>query len=36
MLLLFPPQLPHEVTQHRGEGMRLSLAMNIGPALNAD
>lgn len=30
-LLMFPPDLPHEVEQHRGEGTRLSVAFNIGP-----
>ena len=32
LLLLFPPWLPHEVARHRGEGVRLSVAFNIGPA----
>jgi len=31
-LLLFPPHLPHQVEPHNGEGLRLSVAMNIGPA----
>ena len=30
-LLLFPPDLLHEVERHRGEGTRLSVAFNIGP-----
>jgi hypothetical protein len=31
-LLFFPPDLLHEVEPHRGEGIRLSVAFNIGPA----
>jgi len=30
-LLMFTPDLPHEVERHRGEGTRLSVAFNIGP-----
>lgn len=30
--VFFTPDLPHEVAPHWGEGMRLSLAMNFGPA----
>lgn len=30
-LLLFDPRVPHEVTRHRGQGTRLSVAMNFGP-----
>ncbi|MCG6942002.1 MAG: 2OG-Fe(II) oxygenase family protein [Thiohalocapsa sp.] len=30
-LLLFPPALPHWVEPHRGEGLRLSVALNFGP-----
>lgn len=29
--VFFPPDLPHEVETHLGEGLRLSLAMNFGP-----
>jgi hypothetical protein len=32
MLLLFPPQLAHAVEQNRSDGLRLSIAFNIGPA----
>lgn len=32
LLVLFPPETLHEVTRHEGEGLRLSLAMNFGPA----
>jgi len=31
MLLLFPPDLPHEVEMHEGTHTRLSIAFNIGP-----
>jgi mannose-6-phosphate isomerase-like protein (cupin superfamily) len=31
MLALFPPSLPHEVEEHRGEGERISIGINIGP-----
>lgn len=31
LLLLFPPEIPHEVERHRGEGIRLSVAFNLGP-----
>jgi ectoine hydroxylase-related dioxygenase (phytanoyl-CoA dioxygenase family) len=33
MLLLFPPRLPHAVDENRSEGLRLSIAFNIGPAI---
>lgn len=29
-LVMFPPEVPHEVTRHRGQGMRLSVGMNFG------
>lgn len=29
-LVFFPPQVVHEVSTHRGTGLRLSLAMNFG------
>jgi hypothetical protein len=32
LLLLFPPELIHWVEVHRGEGLRLSVAFNLGPA----
>ena len=32
LLLLFPPALVHWVEPHRGEGLRLSVAFNLGPA----
>jgi hypothetical protein len=32
LLLLFPPVLEHWVEPHRGEGLRLSVAFNLGPA----
>ncbi|MEN8212930.1 MAG: putative 2OG-Fe(II) oxygenase [Pseudomonadota bacterium] len=32
MLLLFPPDLPHEVSVNRSRQSRLSMAFNIGPA----
>jgi len=32
MLLLFDPALEHEVDEHRGTGLRLSIGINIGPA----
>lgn len=35
MLLLFAPWLEHEVDPHRGEGVRLSVAFNLGPATEA-
>jgi hypothetical protein len=31
LLVLFPPDLPHEVEEHRGQGTRLSVAFNFGP-----
>lgn len=31
MALFFPPGLEHSVEIHRGQGLRLSLACNIGP-----
>lgn len=31
LLVLFPPDLPHEVEEHRGVGTRLSVAFNFGP-----
>lgn len=31
MLLLFPPALKHWVEPHRGSGLRLSVAVNLGP-----
>ena len=31
-LVMFVPSLLHEVTAHRGTGLRLSVGMNIGPA----
>ena len=31
-LVMFAPGLPHEVTAHRGTGLRLSVGMNVGPA----
>ena len=31
-LVMFSPKLLHEVTAHLGSGLRLSVAMNIGPA----
>ena len=31
-LVLFAPALLHEVTAHLGSGLRLSVAMNVGPA----
>lgn len=34
MLLLFAPWLEHEVEIHRGQGTRLSVAFNLGPALS--
>jgi len=33
-LVTFTPSMPHEVTEHLGSGLRLSVAMNIGPADN--
>jgi hypothetical protein len=30
-LVLFPPSVMHEVTEHRGAGLRLSVGMNVGP-----
>ena len=30
-LVMFAPQVLHEVTAHQGEGLRLSVAMNVGP-----
>lgn len=32
VLVLFPPHWEHEVTPHRGRGIRLSMAFNAGPA----
>ncbi|MGD9299804.1 MAG: putative 2OG-Fe(II) oxygenase [Thiohalocapsa sp.] len=32
MLMLFPPDLTHWVEPHRGTGLRLSVAFNLGPA----
>jgi hypothetical protein len=32
LMLLFPPDLPHSVETHNGDGLRLSVAFNIGPA----
>lgn len=31
MLVLFPPDLPHEVTENRSNATRLSVAFNFGP-----
>ena len=31
-LVMFAPAVLHEVTAHRGTGLRLSVAVNIGPA----
>ena len=31
-LVMFSPQLMHEVTAHLGSGLRLSVGMNVGPA----
>ena len=31
-LVMFAPAVLHEVTAHRGTGLRLSVAMNVGPA----
>jgi hypothetical protein len=31
LLVLFPPDLPHEVEENRGRGTRLSVAFNFGP-----
>ena len=33
-LVMFAPSMPHEVTEHLGCGLRLSVAMNVGPAGN--
>lgn len=30
-LVMFAPDLLHEVTMHRGTGLRLSVGMNVGP-----
>ena len=30
-MVMFSPKLLHEVTAHRGSGLRLSVAMNVGP-----
>ena len=30
-LVMFAPDLLHAVTTHRGSGLRLSVAMNVGP-----
>jgi hypothetical protein len=32
MLVMFAPDVPHEVTMHEGRGLRLSVGMNVGPA----
>lgn len=32
LLVFFPPDVPHEVEAHNGRDVRLSLAMNFGPA----
>ena len=32
LLVFFPPDVPHEVEPHTGRDVRLSLAMNFGPA----
>lgn len=32
LMVLFPPYLEHEVTENRGDGLRLSIAFNFGPA----
>lgn len=32
LLVVFPPDLPHEVEENRSEAMRLSVAFNFGPA----
>lgn len=34
MLLMFPPEMPHEVEENRSQGTRLSIAFNFGPALD--
>ena len=31
LLVLFPPDLPHEVEKNTGSGTRLSIAFNFGP-----
>jgi len=31
-LVMFAPKVLHEVTAHLGSGLRLSVAMNVGPA----
>ena len=36
LMVLFPPGLPHEVERHRGRGIRLSVAFNIGPVSRAE
>jgi hypothetical protein len=33
LMLLFPPGIPHEVERHRGNGVRLSVAFNVGPGI---
>lgn len=30
LMMFFPPDLDHEVSEHRGQGLRLSIAMNFG------
>ncbi len=35
LLVLFPPELPHEVEQNTGSGTRLSIAFNFGPPNSA-
>jgi len=36
LLLMFPPQLPHEVEPNRSDRTRLSVAFNFGPATADD
>lgn len=36
MLLMFPPQLPHEVEENRSGAARLSVAFNFGPPLDEE
>jgi hypothetical protein len=36
MLLMFPPQLPHEVEENRSNATRLSVAFNFGPAVDEE
>lgn len=35
LLVLFPPDLPHEVEKNIGQGTRLSVAFNFGPPRSA-